>query len=254
MTQQNITPEQFNEWRRNAFEGLDRNQLKQAAEILGVEFAPQTNNDTLRKKLQEAIGLVSAPLTESQVGQIAAEAPKPNQRAVSITATPPNLGPAGRWGGRYRRVRLTKTSFYEKFKAFPLTWEGQTRYFHFDVDVDMPWPYFEVLRNMRETRITQSLSHDGRRVEKSESSTQVLPYSDLGDTPGTEHLPCSMIEYVQRVAESCGRFADTPRRDLIRVMRWLHGPQANVTTKELTDDEIRDQILTFIGVDIYADA
>lgn len=253
MTQQ-ITPERFSEWKQKAFEGLTRDELKLAAEIVGVEYAPQTNTETLRKKLQDAIGLVSAPLTDKQVTDIAADAPKAGQAKVSLTSNPPNLGAAGRWGGRYRRVRLTKTDFYQKFNAFPLTWEGQTLYFHFDIEVDMPWPYYEVLKNMRETRITQKLSADGKSVVKNETTHQVMPFSDHGDTPGTAHLPCSMIEYVQAVAKSCNHFADTPRRDLIRVMRWLHGPQANVAMKDLSDDDIRDQLLTFIGVDIYADA
>lgn len=240
------------DWSRIGFEGLERDQLKQAAEQLGVQFAPQTNNDTLRKKLQEAIGWTDGTLPAAEVADIRASAP--SSAGLSLTSTPPNLGPSGRWGGRYRRIRLTRTDFYKNFAAFPVSWEGQIKYFHFDTDVDMPWPYYEALRNMVETSITKTLSPDGRSATTRETSRQAVPFSDLGNTPGTEHLPTSMVEYVQAVAKSCGNFATAPRRDLIRVLRWLHGPQANVMAKDLKDDEVRDQILIFIGVDIYADA
>lgn len=240
------------DWSRKGFEGLERDELKQAAEMLGVQFAPQTNSPTLQKKLCDAIGLVDGTLPPSQVTAIADEVPaKPK---LTLAMSPPNLGPSGRWGGRYRRVKLVRTEFYKDFNAFPICWEGQQKYFHFDIDVDMAWPFFEVLRDMVETTIIKDLSSDGHSSITREVRNQALPFSDLGDTPGTENLPRSMVEYVQWLAEQNGRFAKTSRRDLIRIMRWLHGPVFNATAKDMTDDEIRDELLTFIGVDIYADA
>ena len=250
MTSTKTPNELLLDWSRAGFADLDREQLKQAAEMLGVQFAPQTNNETLRAKLREAIGTVDSTLTDESVSSIRSAAPK----AASLSAAPPNLGPSGRWGGRYRRVRLVRTDFYKKFVGFPISWDGAIKYFHFDTDIDMPWPYYEVLRNMRETQIIKTLSADGRKAETREVTNQVLPYSDLGDVPGTEGLPTSMVEYVQRVAVGCDNFAKTERRDLIRVLRWLYGAPANVMAKSLSDDEVRDRILTFIGVDIYADA
>lgn len=251
MTTEKTPQEQLLDWSRASFADLSRDQLKQAAEMLGVEFAPQTNNDTLRKKLCEAIGTVDATLDAKDASLIRANAaPK---AAMTLAVSPPNLGPSGRWGGRYRRVRLVRTDLFKNFNAFPISWEGAQKYFSFDVEVDMPWPYFEALRNMRETTIIKSLSADGRQTETREVTNQVLPFSDLGDTPGTEDLPTSMVEYVQWLAKANDSFATTERRDLVRVMRWLHGPVANATTKDLSDDEIRDQLLSFIGVDIYAD-
>lgn len=252
MTTEKTPQELLLDWSRASFVGLDRDQLKQAAELLGVEFAPQTNNDTLRKKLCEAIGTVDNTLDAPTVSLIRQEVPATPR--LSLQTTPPNLGPSGRWGGRYRRVRLVRTDYYKNFNAFPISWEGALKYFHFDAEIDMAWPYFEALRNMRETTITKVLSADGRSAETREVTNQVLPFSDLGDTPGTEGLPTSMVEYVQRVAKSNDFFSKTERRDLVRVMRWLHGPSVNATTKDMTDDEIRDQLLSFIGVDIYADA
>jgi hypothetical protein len=251
MTTKKTPQELLLDWSRASFADLGRDQLKQAAEMLGVEFAPQTNNDTLRKKLCEAIGTVDSTLDAPTVSLIRQEVPSGPK--FSLQTTPPNLGPSGRWGGRYRRVRLVRTDYYKNFNAFPISWEGALKYFHFDAEIDMPWPYFEALRNMRETTITKVLSADGRSAETRTVTNQVLPFSDLGDTPGTENLPASMVEYVQRVAAAHDNFAATARRDLVRIMRWLHGPQANVTTKDQTDDEIRDDLLTFIGVDIYAE-
>lgn len=250
MTTEKTPQELLLDWSRASFVDLDRDQLKQAANMLGVEFAPQTNNDTLRKKLCEAIGTVDSTLDTPTVNLIRQEVPATK---LSLQTTPPNLGPSGRWGGRYRRVRLVRTDFYKNFNAFPISWEGALKYFHFDTEIDMAWPYFEALRNMRETTITKVLSADGRSAETREVTNQVLPFSDMGDTPGTESLPTSMVEYVQRVAKGNDFFAATPRRDLVRIMRWLHGQSANVTTKDMSDDEIRDSILSFIGVDIYAE-
>lgn len=240
------------DWSRASFENCDREQLKQAAEMLGVEFAPQTNNETLRKKLRETIGTVDGTLPDADVHAIRDEmVPKPK---LTLQMSPPNLTPSGRWGGRYRRVRLVKTDFYKKFTAFPIGWEGVTRYFHFDAEIDMAWPYYCALQNMIETSISKDLTPDGRSTVTNVNSAPAIPFSDLGDVPGTENLPTSMLEYVQWLAAANGNFADTPRRDLLRIMRWLHGNSVNARLKDVLDDDIRDQILTFIGVDVYADA
>lgn len=240
------------DWSRTGFADLEREQLKQAAEMLGVEFAPQTNNDTLRKKLCEAIGTVDGTLSPETVARVRDEmVPK---HTLKLSMTPPNLSPSGRWGGRYRRVRMVRPDYYKTFTAFPIGWEGQIRYFHFDADIDMPWPYYEALKNMRETTIIKELSPDGRNAITREITNQAIPFSDLGDVPGTEDLPTSMVEYVTWLAQVCDNFGKASRRDLVRVMRWLHGPGVNASLKDVSDDDIRDRLLTFIGVDIYADA
>jgi hypothetical protein len=246
------TPEELLlDWSRAGFVDLSRDELKQAAEMLGVQYAMQTNNDTLRKKLCEAIGTVDATLP---VSEITAIRNKVSSKKLSLAATPPVLGPSGRWGGRYRRVRLVRMELYKDFNAFPISWEGVTKYFSFDTNVDMAWPYFCALANMRETVIHQDLSADGKRSERRETTNQVLAYSDLGDTPGTENLPTDMRDYVQRLAKDNHNFEGTSRRDLMRALRWLHGPSINTTAKDLSDDDIRDSILSFIGVDTYAEA
>lgn len=250
MTQAKTQQELFLDWSRASFVGLTRDELKQAAGILGLEFAAQTNNDTLRKKLCEAIGTVSATLPESDAKAIRRE---PSVK-LALTATPPVLGPSGRWGGRYRRVRLVRGEAHKDYNAFPITWEGITKYFSFDINVDMAWPYFCALQNMRDTTLTKTLSSDGHHSVTTETTNQALPFSDMGDTPGTENLPTDMREYVQWLAHDNDNFEKAPRRDLVRVMRFLHGPSANTTTKDMGDDEIRDALLSFIGVDIYADA
>lgn len=240
------------DWSRASFENCDREQLKQAAEMLGVEFAPQTNNETLKRKLKESIGTVEGTLPTEDVRAIRDEmVPKPK---LTLAMSPPNLTPSGRWGGRYRRVRLVKTDFYKKFVAFPIGWEGVTRYFHFDTELDMPWPYYCALKSMVETTISQDLTPDGHGTVTTVNHAPAIPFSDLGDVPGTENLPTSMLEYVQWLAASNGNFADTPRRDLLRIMRWLHGNSIAARLKDVLDDDIRDQILAFIGVDVYADA
>lgn len=250
MTQTKTQQELFLDWSRAGFVDLTRDELKQAAEMLGVEYAAQTNNDTLRKKLREAIGTVDTTLPKADVQAIRRE---PGVK-LSLTATPPVLGPSGRWSGRYRRVRLVRTEQYKDFNAFPISWEGVTKYFSFDTNVDMAWPYYCALANMQETTITQELSANGHESVRRESTNQVLAFSDLGDTPGTENLPVDMRDYVQRLATDNDNFEGASRRDLMRVLRMLHGPSVNTTTKDLSDDDIRDRILSFIGVDIYADA
>jgi hypothetical protein len=247
------TPEELLlDWSRASFVGLDRDQLTQAAEMLGVDFAKQVNDKTLRAKLCAAIGTVDATLTDNDAAKIAAVAAKGTK--IDIHGQIPNLSASGRWQGRYRRIRMVRTDQYKDFNAFPIGWEGVTKYFSFDIDIDMAWPYYESLKNMRETMISKSLSKDGHETETRETTNQVLPYSDLGDTPGTEHLPIGMREYVQWMARDNDNFADSPRRDLMRVLRLLYGPQVNVTSRDLSDDDLRDDILNFIGVDIYADA
>lgn len=246
------TPEELLlDWSRASFVGLDRADLVKAAELLGVDFAKQVNDKTLRAKLCAAIGTVDSTLADEDKEEVVSA--KSKGAKLDLHDQVPNLGAAGRWQGRYRRIRMVRTDQYKDFNAFPIGWEGVTKYFSFDIDIDMAWPYYEALKNMRETMTSKSISDNGHETVTRETTNQVLPFSDLGDTPGTEGLPTSMREYVQRLATDNDNFDQAPRRDLMRVLRMLHGAQVNATSRDLSDDDIRDDILNFIGVDIYAD-
>ena len=242
--------EKLLQWSRQGFRHCDRQALEQAARLLDVNAPPRLRDETLRARLCQAIGLVEGTLPPAPD----ATPPPAEKPAPRLSDPPPNLAPSGRWGGRYRRLRLMRGEAHKDHIAFPVSWEGQLRYFHFETELDMPWPYFSALQSMKEVHIQQHLVDNGKRVKRSEVARQGISFSDLGDTPGTQHLPRSMVEYVRWLALANDRLGGAARRDLIRIMRWLHGQSVNRLIKDLSDEDLRDTILSFIGVDIYADA
>jgi hypothetical protein len=165
----------------------------------------------------------------------------------------PNLASTGPWGGRRRRIKLLRDSRrHEGWRAYPLGWDGETIYFHFDTVLDMPYPYYESLRNMVHNRIKkeESIVNGKVVVITTEEASLDLAFSDMGDTPGTEHLPISMIDWFQKQAYDNGLFAQASRRVLTEYLRLLLGQtEAGRFAKDRNDDELRDRVLSFIGID-----
>lgn len=240
-----MTENKIEAWKKTGFTNLSREELVEAAEALGVDVPKGIRSERLAADLREATGYVETTLSAEERKEVRAQsAPDAKgERAV------PNLGPTGRWGGRWRRVTLNRPKEMEDYVAFPLGWEGSAqKYYHFGVEVDMPWPHYQALKNMKNVRIVKKENEPAREIV-----TPRIPFSDHGDTPGTSHLPCDMREFVQGIAERDDNFKGYDKAKLIRVARLLHGPIAHTRYRDWEVDALRDNLLTFLGVDIYAD-
>ena len=79
------------------------------------------------------------------------------------------------------------------------------------------------------------------------------PHQYLGVVPGTEHLPGSISEYWLRQAKRTENFTGLPRRTLMAIRADLYGPAGRNFYKDLTDQDILYDVLSFLGIDEFAE-
>lgn len=229
------------------FVGLDTKQLREAGKVFGVEFGPRASNDFMREKLCAVVG---KPVSGTQ------EAPKPSAVVRSLTGfdPKPNLTASGKWEGRMRRVMIPNTLSDKNSRQIgvPLTWEDKTIYVFFDREVDIPEPHFHCLNNARGAHIqpvTRRRDDGSVEVTNVERPFKAIPFQDLGITPCTEGLPTSLADYWKRQAKKHDNFSKTPRATLIKIRSDLIGPAGRAYYKDLSDEDIRIEVLDFLGLE-----
>lgn len=242
-------------WIERKFEGLTRVELRQAGAELGCTFGPNMSEKTMRIRLCEKLG-----------EGVPAEDPVP-ERPEPIRMKRmqrPRLAPGDEWEGKRRRVRVNRTKDDEQHKAFVLYWNGAARAFPYDTTIDMPWPYWMHIKNIMVGKVIQDKVRDDDgawvRNENREVSTPLFSYTDMGDTPGTEDLPMDILHYWQREALAKDYFRDlikksTGRNTLIQIRSDLKGSSGTAYYKDLTNEDIWQEIIQFLGFEdiMYAD-
>lgn len=221
--------------RNDRFAGYPRSLLDKAGElILGYipsEVIPDGEVvELLCKQLNLPAPRASGPQRapgerEATDGRVVA-LPQPK---VGKLGAIPNLSSIGRWEGRMRRVSLGATG--TAAETITLGWDGAQRWTIEVPDVvDMPWPYW---CRIRDSVHVDNLSNKARKFKFNEETEQLeivvrkdaktgLPgirrpvynYQDMGDVPGTEHLPTSYFEYFQEQAKATECFRGFNRQAL----------------------------------------
>jgi hypothetical protein len=239
------------------FEGLDKDTLLKAAEILGCSFPRQTSEKTMRQRLCQVAGQYVPEEEEKPVTKNVRL--KPNGRFNPK----PDLKNIHSWGGKRQKVRVHKPSGDEDTPVnyLQLVWEGQKRVYAYGIDISLPWPLFQALINCEKCTITQKelKDSDGNLVgiQNTENRTPRYNYRDLGPDPGTEDLPESTLQYWQWEAKKHDNFRDFPgakngRRTLIMIRSDLYGPVGPDFYKDMTDEDILHSVLEFLWGD-YAE-
>lgn len=236
------------QWAQSHFEGLNRNDLREAGRALGCDFAPNTTEAVMRAKLNELVGqgvgaAQTAPTTPSNVVKL----PR---------LTRPKLLATDVWEGRRHRLIVHKSADDAEHICFVLTWDGFPRSFEFGKEIDMPEPYFNVLR-MAENRVVRQrpIRDSEGNLERYESYVVRSPrfaYNYMGVSPGTEELPGSILEYWQGRAKRNNLFRELPgkpggRQALIQIYSDLSEPRGPEFYKDLTDQDILVQIIRLLG-------
>jgi hypothetical protein len=250
-----MTDSKFSDWAASKFEGLSREQLREAGAVFGCTFAPNTSERTMRAKLCEQVGMLP---NEAQEPAPAAVTPK----VLNARFDPkPNLTASGTWGGRRHYVSIFPQDNQSENspKYVRLFHECIPRDYPYGEKINLPEPLYESLRqaqrgnlNPREIRTE---SGELVRIEHIEQRLPRYPFQDLGIVPGTENLPGSLREYWQRQAAKTDNFEGLPRRQLIAIRADLLGPVGGRDFyKDLTDQDILYDVLTFLGVDELAEA
>lgn len=232
------------QWITNKFEGLTRAELKQAGEELGVNFGPNILEKTMRIRLCEKLG-------EGPVQSI--EAPPAPVRLQRMQR--PRLAPGDDWEGRRHDVKVHRSRECEEHKAFVLYWNFVPRSFAYDVLIHMPEPYFEILK-VKIGRIVQEPILDKFNFRTGTLNREVFTprysFDYYGLTKGTEDLPGSILEYWQREAIKRNYFRElihknTGRNRLIQIRSDLMGSAGPAFYKDLTNEDIWQDIIRFLG-------
>lgn len=193
--------------------------------------------------------------------EIVKAAPKEAPIQTSSIGKIPNLGPHGAWEGRKRRVTVHNPFPPESLhKAFSIGWEGVNWYVLFDQPVDMPWPYWEALRNAiridKDSVKAVSWVKDEATGQLDRVSnaikTPVYHFTDHGDVPGTEGLPQGYIEFFRDAARRTSVFRDSkPALLLLAYAKLFDGPPTdkNHQNVQLDHTALRVRIAERLGTE-----
>jgi hypothetical protein len=231
-----MTPEKVEELAQSGFEGLSLKELRECCKVVGIEAHHLSKEDRLRKDLCAVFGV-----------EVKSEA-----APVAKAGGKPNLTSDGVWGGRCRDVTIHRNDETKKDKGLYLGWENMRRYYFFGIRSTLPYPLYEILKNAvgAISNERDMADEEGRiSTHREWQDQQKHPYTDHGDTPGTENLPRHMIDYYQGLAARMGNFAGFNRRKLAAIMADLHGKErAAFLMKDKTDEEVLFAIHAHLGL------
>lgn len=241
-------------WTESRFQGLTKDQLIAAGEILNVTMPRQTAEKTWRLKLCEAIGVQS---TDESDEVVPAVVPMAGLTRGNLFDPKPHLGVGARWGGKRHDciVYQPPAESEESPKCFGITWEGYKLDFPYGVKIHMPHPYYMIMKGSEKQRVTQKAQRDeeGTQIGVETTYHPIPRYQDqyIGITPGTENLPESLCHYWQTQAKKNNNFRNKEgkifdRRILQGIRSDLYGPVGVAYYKDLTNEDILYDILTFL--------
>lgn len=241
-------------WTESRFQGLTKDELIAAGEVLNITLLKQMAERTMRLKLCEALGV--QPTDESDK-VVPAVVPMANLTKGALFDPKPHLGVGARWGGKRHDCFVYKPPQESEHSQlyFSITWEGYKLDFPYDTKLHMPHPYYEIMKGSIKASITQKkiLNDEGMLIgyRDIEHKNNRFHSQYISVTPGTENLPESMCHYWQIQAKKHNNFK-TPegkpfnRRILQGIRADLYGPMGAAFYKDLTDEDILYDILRFL--------
>jgi len=243
------------EWIDNKFEGLTAAQLREAGAAIGVNFGPNTNEKTMRHKLLEKLG-EGPQVPEPQEHDQSTLPPVKMTRRMQR----PKLAPGDKWEGRRQRVTIFRGRDEENHKSLLLYWNFAAATFPFDEQIDMPYPYYYRLKTAKNYRVVQepilTPTESGTMIRTGTTNkvitTQKYTFTDHGVTPGTENLPIDILDYWQTEAKRNNYFrklreSTSGRHKLIQIRSDLMGTIGPAHIKDLTNEDIWQEIIRFLG-------
>lgn len=224
------------------FNGATSDDLQRYCEELHIVTRSNTTDAWKLGKLREAVGVGA----HTGVLETVVQAPR------NITGKRLNLLPGGRWEGRRRIVNLNESEDDTKSSWKEICWDGSVILVHTGMDVAIPYPHYEILKNAIHVVIQrkQATSPTGQiYIEETEKRLRVLQFADLGDDPDTKHLPRSYIERAQIECRERKYYKGAKREHMVRLMDDLTDRAIpRERTREMSDEEIREQICNKLGL------
>lgn len=245
----------MDDWKANKFEGLTHAELRTAGALIGCNFGPNATDKNMRIKLCEKLG--ELPNIKDTADDEPATPAAPAAPVKLRRMTRPRLAPGDVWEGRRHRVVVAKGPEAQSHKAFVLYWNFVAKSFPYDKEIDMPWPYYNILKTARiGTVVQKKIRDDGGMwiaTENEDVFTPRFSFRDMNVTPGDEGKPGSILEYWQMEAKNNDFFRNLiknpqgGRNKLIQIRSDLYGSVGPTYYKDLTDEDIWQSVIQFLG-------
>lgn len=247
------------------FKGATRPEIIEVAKVLGVRTHHMEKDATVINNIMEFLGKEAVEITEGESVELGhgTTSVRPHGILPAI-----NLASAGKWQGRRMRVKLHETDDDNK-KNIPkyVSWESLEMYIPCDIVCDIPWPIYHIIRNAVTGILQQKFvtNDDGATMAAhSWRDKSRIPMDIIEVTPGTEALPCSLLEHFKQeeIIERLGLGMITPdnkeggytKLELRRAFRMLDIPlEKGVKLNQIHPDDLLEEIYDFIGHDIFAE-
>lgn len=253
---------------KSKFAGASREEMNEAYHgKRGQTPAPSLTDDEVRAELIVAFGLgeSTSPVPPGHNDPVAApiHAGVPRQTPIGRI---PNLRQSGIWEGRCRKMIFRKVEQAKEQGAQPLGWNGMIWNVPLDVEVRVPWPYYQSaihtkLWDTGSDDVTEWVKLPGTKGKLEKHTRPVaretLNFTDLGDWPGTEGLPHDYVDFFQRKAKETDMFKGFGRPILIMIHGILEVPRRNMSGtapaeglaffRDMRDEDIRIDIAQFLG-------
>ncbi len=211
------------------FEESSRDDLVVFCDTLQVEYLPQNNAKSLRKKLLEALGVYHELIVGGEGLDSTTVLPQlPSVQQMDVdTLVALNLRSQGKWQGKRRRIVLHRALDYESI-IFPqfFAWEGLHVYVPFGVVCDIPWTIWSILTQSNDGKKLyrrRKQDEEGRiHYEDEWLPTQRFMITDYGVTPDTEHLPEDIQHQMRMMWEATDGFdgySENQFREICRLLR-----------------------------------
>lgn len=195
----------------------DIQQLRKVAKSMGIKVTNFDKIDRVKEKIAEALGDLGYTNSDDRISDDTKEKAKTSAvelimsgkaEIAGLSPYPTDL-PRGRlpnllpfqnpWGGRRRRVKRMRLTEMDQQILF-IHWNGYPFVLGLEADyADLPYPHFMTLLSATSERMRQKkvLDDEGRANWKNVFyEIKNFPIQDMGVTPGTEHLPRSIKEYI----------------------------------------------------------
>ena len=218
----------------NQFKGEDLEALRAYCTRLGVEFHPNMNASTLRKKLTAALG----EYNEVSDGEREEPLDITTQKNAIRELVSYNLKPAGTWEGKRRMIQLHRSMSHDNTtRPQFFAWGRLHCYVPFGVQCSVPYPIYNILKDTTGKRLERlrKVDDEGRIFFKDNwVSTERFMYSDLGDDPETINRPASERERVAELYQLTGGFANFSERQFRAICLSVHvAPQKEWTVADM---------------------
>jgi hypothetical protein len=243
--------------RASSFDGNSTDLARAAQMILGRSKRESETDIDLRVALCQACNL-PPPGTPTQLPpqDRGAKMPVALNPKVGVIGRVPNLSPVGKWEGRRRRVQFARAGNPEG--TITLGWAGEQKWTILTpCIVDMPWPYWEIVKtrilvdnlsdNVRDWNYNKKKKTLEVTIEPTE--TPVYNFVDMGDTPGTEGLPLSYFEYFKQKSAETGVFKGFGRQALVLIYQRLRDGVPSTFFEGKDAIQMRTRIAEILGPD-----